>query len=139
MAETEARIGYGSTIEISTDDGASYVLLAEVTNIKPPSDSLDIIEATHMASPNATKEFILGLNDPGECSFDINFVPGGDTDAKLQAVKAARLRVRVRLTFPNLVKWTFGGILTGYEPDVPTDDKMTAAVTWKVTSSYGIS
>jgi hypothetical protein len=140
MAETEARIGYGSKFEIAlTGVAADLQEVAEVTNITPPSDSVDVIEATHMQSPNATKEFILGLNDPGEASFDINFVPGGTGDALIQQVRALRARVLCRITFPNLVKWSFSGILTGYEPSAPTDDKMSATVTFKVTSSYSVS
>lgn len=137
MAETEAMIGYGSKFELH--DGGSpgtYDEIAEVFNITPPSDSIDVIDATHMQSPDATREFILGLRDPGECSFEINFVPGGDGDTAIQAWRDARERRSCRITFPNNVTWTFSGLLTGYEPAAPTDDKMTATVTIKVTSSY---
>ena len=136
MAETEAMIGYGSRFAISTDDGTTWNDIAEVTDITPPSDNIDVIDATHMGSPNATREFILGLNDPGEASFEMNFIPGSDADTTIQAVRAARERVRCRITFPNNVTWTFSGILTGYEPAIPTEDKMTATVTFKVTGSY---
>lgn len=136
MAATEAIIGYGSLFAISTDDGTTFTDLAEVYDITPPSDSVDVIDATHMTSPNATREFIIGLNDPGECSFEMNFIPGSTADAAIQSVRTARERVSCRITFPNDVTWTFAGILTGYEPAAPTDDKMTATVTFKVTGSY---
>jgi hypothetical protein len=89
-----------------------------------------------MDSPNATKEFILGLNDPGEAKFTINFIPGGAGDAKLQAVRVARQKVSCQITWPNGWKWTFEGLMTGYTPTAPTEDKMTAEVTFKVTGSY---
>lgn len=136
MAETEAMIGYGSRLAIKATGDSDFVELAEVYDITPPSDSVDVIDATHMQSPNATREFILGLNDPGECSFEMNFIPGSDADAKIQAVRAARERVQCQITFPNGQTWTFSGILTGYEPAAPTDDRMTATVTFKVTGSY---
>lgn len=137
MAATEAMIGYGAKFEL--DDGSTggnFVELAEVYDITPPSDNIDVIDATHMGSPNATREFIIGLNDPGECSFEMNFIPGSDADEAIQDWKAARERRDCRITFPNQVTWTFAGILTGYEPAVPTEDKMTATVTIKVTGSY---
>lgn len=137
MAETEAMIGYGSKFAIG--DGASpetFDDVAEVFNITPPSDNIDVIDATHMQSPDATREFILGLRDPGECSFEINFIPGGDGDTAIQDWRDARERRTCRVTYPNGVTWTFSGLLTGYEPTAPTDDKMTATVTIKVTSSY---
>lgn len=136
MAETEAMIGYGSRFAIQAAGDADFVELAEVYDITPPSDNVDVIDATHMQSPNATREFILGLNDPGECSFEMNFIPGSIADAKIQAVRSARAKVSCRITFPNDQTWTFSGILTAYEPAAPTDDKMTATVTFKVTGSY---
>lgn len=136
MAATNAMIGYGSLFEISTDNGVSWDEIAEVYDITPPSDTIDVIDATHMQSPNATREFILGLNDPGECSFEMNFIPGSNADETIQAVRNARERVKCRITWPNNVTWTFDGILTGYEPAAPTDDRMTATVTFKVTGSY---
>lgn len=138
MAETEAMIGYGTKFEVESGDGEEegFIEVAEVFNITPPSDTIDVIDATHMQSPDATREFILGLRDPGECTFEINFIPGGSGDAVLQSWRDARERRTCRITFPNSVTWTFSGLLTGYEPSAPTDDKMTATVTIKVTSSY---
>lgn len=135
MAETQAAIGYGSLFAVSTDNGATYVDLAEVNSITPPSSAFDMVDATHMQSPNGDREFIIGLNDPGEASFEMNFVPGSAADLKIQEVKAAREKVKCRITFPNGVTWTFSGLLMTYEPAVPTDDKMTASVSWKVSGS----
>jgi len=133
---TQARIGYGSKFSVSQDGGLSYSDIAEVTNITPPSNTLDLIDATHMQSPNRTREFIAGLNDPGECSFEINFIPGSSTDVLLKSIIDAGVSVKCKITFPNAVTWTFDGVANGYEPDIPTDDKMTATVTFKVTGSY---
>lgn len=135
MAETQAAIGYGSLFAVSTDNGATYVDLAEVNEITPPSSTFDMVDATHMQSPNSDREFIIGLNDPGEASFEMNFVPGSAADLKIQSIKAARARIKCRITFPNGVTWTFSGLLMTYEPVVPTDDKMTASVTFKVSGS----
>jgi hypothetical protein len=135
MAETEAMIGYGSLIEVSQDDGATWQDGGEVNDITPPSSTVDLVEATHMQSPNGDKEFILGLNDPGECSFTLNFIPSSTADLMYQAVKAARVKVKVRITFPNDVTWTFTGLLTAYTATVPTADKMSATVTFKVSGS----
>ncbi|MEW9808598.1 phage tail tube protein [Mesorhizobium sp. ZMM04-5] len=133
---TDAAIGYGSVFEVSTNGGSSWTEIAEVFSITPPSDTVDVIDATHMASPNRTREFVLGLQDPGEASFEMNFVPGSASDAYIQARKAAGVAVKCRITFPNATIWTFDGLLTGYVPAVPNDDKMSATVTFKVTGSY---
>lgn len=134
---TSASIGYGSKFALATAAApTTFVDVAEVTDITPPSDKIDVIDATNMDSPNGTREFIIGLNDPGECSFEMNFIPGSAGDDQIQAIRDARLPVPCRITFPNDVTWSFTGILTGYEPAVPTEDKMMASVTFKVTGSY---
>lgn len=134
--ETTAEIGYGSQIDISTDDGATWDSGGQISgDITPPNDTVDIVEATHMQSPDGVKEFVLGLSDPGECSYPIHFNANSDVDARYRAIKAARERVKVRITFPNAATWTFSALLTGYAPAIPIADRQTAQVTWKVTSS----
>jgi len=135
---TNASLGYSSSFSIQAENSPDNMVdIAEVTNITPPSFSLDQIDVTHMASPNGTREFIPGLIDPGEASLDINFVPGNASDLRIQELlnltgSAVRSR-QMRITFPNHVTWTFQGVVTGYEPTVPVDDKMAATITIKVT------
>jgi hypothetical protein len=136
---TAAIIGAGTTFEVSTDGGSTYVRLAEINSITPPSDNLDIIDATNMDSPNRTREYITGFNDPGECSLEMNFIPGSAGDQKIIQVRDGRVAVYCRLTYPNAVVWTFLGILTSYVPSIAPDGKMSATVTFKVTGSYTVS
>jgi hypothetical protein len=140
MAESVALLGYGSKFEISSANSPdAYTEIAEITSITPPSAALDQIDVTHMQSPNRNREFISGLNDPGEASFDMNFVPGSASDDILFALLTLGVGVsrrrNLRITFPNTVRWTFSGELVGYEPAVPFDDKMTATVTFKVSGA----
>src|SRR5690606_36383151 len=134
---TDASIGYGS--EFRLGDGATpevFTALAEVINITPPSDTVDIIDATHMQSPNGTRDYFEGLIDPAECSIGLSFVPGGAADDAIQTWKSTGGVKNCQIKFANGVPWTFSGLLTGYEPTVPVDDKMTATLTIKVTGSY---
>lgn len=140
MPASEAMLGYGSIFQIQTENSPdTFVDLAEVTNITPPSADVDQIDVTHMQSPNRYREFIDGLIDGGECSFDMNFVPGSTSDDRLFELLSLPVgtihRRNCRISFPNGVTWTFAATLTGYEPDVPTDDKMTATVSFKVSGS----
>lgn len=143
MAEAQAMLGYGSVFQIQTENSPdSYVDLLEVTNITPPSTTLDQVDVTHMTSPNRYREFISGLADGGECSVDVNFVPGNTTDDRmfeLLALPVGALRRRnMRISYPNGVTWSFSGELTGYEPDVPVDDKMSATITFKVSGTISV-
>lgn len=133
---TQARIGYGTLF--ASGNGASpevFTTLAEVTNITPPGWSRDAVDATHEQSPSAHREFIAGLADAGEVSLDINYAPGGTAQASLEAEKilqGSSAAINRRITFPDGSYVTFVGILTGFEPDAPIDDKMAATVTLKV-------
>jgi Lambda phage tail tube protein, TTP len=138
-----AMLGYGSVFQVQTESSPdNYVDMAEVISITPPSFSLDQVDVTHMASPNRNREFISGLNDPGECSFDMNFIPGNASDDRMFELLnlptgAPRAR-NCRISYPNGVTWSFQAELTGYEPTVPVDDKMTATVTFKVSGAISV-
>lgn len=137
---SEAMIGYGARFLIESDDSpGQFYDLGEVFNITPPSSAVDQIDVTHMQSPNRRREFIRGLIDSGECSFEMNYVPGSDGDIRLNEIldtpadeSAAK---NCRIIYPNNIVHTFLGELTGYEPTIPTDDKMTATVTFKVSGT----
>ena len=144
MAEevSSAEIGYGAFIDISTDGGSTWDSAGQISgDITPPSDTVDIVEASHSQSPGRVKEFLTAFSDPGECSYPIHFNPNGEVDQLYRAVRAAGDRVKVRITFGTTpaVTWAFDGLLTGYAPTVPMADRMTAQVTWKVTSSSVIA
>jgi predicted secreted protein len=140
MPDSLAQLGYGATFEIQNDDSPGvYTVLDEVRNIMPPSADVDMIDVTHMQSPSGRREFIGGLIDPGEVSFEINWIPGNVTDVRLNGILdipfGQSRRKTCRIVYPNHVVHTFSGELTKYEPSVPTDDKMTATVTFKVSGA----
>lgn len=137
-AVSQAMIGYGSHFHIfQTDDSPNdWVDLGEVFNITPPSSTVDMIDVTHMQSPNSTREFVPGLTDPGECSFSMNYIPGSVGDLLLVALLAVAPSTRkrwCRIIYPNGVLHDFEALVMTYAPSVPTDDKMTAEVSFKVT------
>lgn len=130
---TEAKIGMGSRFEIGNGaDPEVFTQLAEVINITPPAMSRDAIDATHMLSPEMWREFIPGLKDGGEVSVEMNFIPGGAGESQIMQNLAADETRTYRITFPNGVAWEFAAFVTGFEPDTPHDDKMSATATFKV-------
>ena len=131
---TDADIGYSTLFAVGGDSSPlAYTNLAEVTNVTPPSISRDAVDASHMQSPNAWREFISGMKDGGEVSLELNFVPGGPAVTTIVALFAIKQSMPCKITFPNGEMWTFDGIVTGFEPEAPLDDKMVATVTFKVT------
>lgn len=137
-APSAAMLGYGSRFLIESQDSPNqFYDLGEVFNITPPSATVDQIDVTHMQSPDRRREFIDGLIDGGEVSFEMNYIPGSTADDTLNAILDTAVglsRTRTcRIIYPNSVVHTFDANLMTYEPSVPTDDKMTATVTFRVT------
>jgi len=131
---TEASIGLGTIFKLHNGGTpGALVAIAEVFDLTPPNEQADTIDVTHFGS--AAREFIFGLTDFGECSFEMNFVPGSDSEDAILDAKASKASRQCEVTFPNAAVWTFNGLVIGYEPAVPVDDKMTATVTVKVTGS----
>lgn len=137
---TDAKIGWGSKFQIwnATASPPAFEDMGEVTNITPPSKQKDQIDATHMQSPNRTREFIAGLTDPGEAGITMNFVPGSTSDDRLRELDESGETVEMRIVFPNNVTWTFDAFVSQYQPDVPVDDRMTAEVTFKVSGTTNV-
>ena len=128
---TNAAIGYGTVLEIALASApTSFTYIREMFNATPPSDTDETVDVTHMQSPNRTREFVPGLTDGGEASFELNHVPGSETDTFLRSIKG--LAIIARLTFANGVRIIFNCSRQSYETSVPNEDKMTATLTLKV-------
>lgn len=137
---TNARIGHGTLFAVG--DGNSpevFTTIAEVTSITPPPVSKDIIDATHMESPDAYREFIVGLKDGGEAKIEMNFIPGGPGQDVIADLQAATTPSHFTITWVNGEVWAFSAYCTGFEPTAPVDDKMTATATFKVTGPIDYS
>lgn len=133
---TNADIGYGATLEVEI--AAVYTALAEVTSITPPNESVDVIDVTHMDSPNRYREFIQGLIDPGNMSAELNWVAGGATDDLVVAWRTAGETRNVRITTNNNTTYTFPAFVTGWSPQMPVDGKMAATLELKVAGAITV-
>lgn len=136
---TEAQIGYGAEFWME-DDAATPVLtkLGEVTGISLPNAQTEEVEATHFGSPDRRREYISGLIDDGEGSFEMNYVPGSATDTLIRAAQASGLARGYKIVIPDGADtWEITGdcIVRGYERNVPIDDRMTATLTVRFTGA----
>jgi len=133
MAASQAALGYGSYFRISNNDSPGiYTDIAEVFNITPPNFEADDVDVTHNQSPNRTRETIAGLKTPGDCSFEMNFIPGSASDVLIRLLLGTGEQRACQIQFPNAVTWSFLASVKGYEVSMPTDDKMSATVSMQV-------
>ncbi len=140
MTATRAIIGYGTTVAIGDSSSPPvFTQLAEVTEVTPPYQQTDDVEATHFISDNRTREYIPGLIEGGEASVGMNRVPGSVTEILLMGLQTSATRVPVLITWPNGTTWQFLGVVKGYETSSPIDDRMTATCTFKVGGAQTIT
>ncbi len=133
---SDALIGYGTRFLMAATPAATALTkLAEVTSVTLPNEQVAEVEVTHYESPGRTREFIPGLNDAGEITVEINWVPGSDTDDLIVAAKADGKVRTMRIVTPaddTSQMYTFPGFVRGFERTAPMDDKMTATLTIRI-------
>lgn len=125
---------FGTELRRGNDAGTVFTAIANVTSVSGPGLSRETIDVTAHDSPEQWMEFLGGLKDGGEVSLDINYNPGEPTHAFLQDDFDDTAPRAYRLVFPDddQTTWSINGILTGYEPEAPYDDKLAASLTIKV-------
>ena len=129
---------FGTLLKIG--DGATpedFTPIEEVVNITGPGLSTDPIDMTHQGSPGKCKEFIAGLKDGGEVTFDLNYIPTAVTHnatAGLINDWENGTKRNFQLVFPDIgnTTWAVTALVTGFEPSAPVEDKLAASVTLKV-------
>lgn len=129
---TELRRGDGAPTEV-------FTAIAEATSISGPGIEREEIDVTSHQSPNAWMEFIGGLKNAGEVSAEVNYDPV-EHDSLVADFNDADPR-NYQLAFPTSPEtvWSFAAILTGFEPDSPHDDKLSAELTFKITGEPVLS
>lgn len=134
MAESQATIGYRTTLEIAlASDPSVWTYIAETKSHKPPSFSDSPVEVTHMQSPRRMREYTAGLVEPGSSEHELNYVPGSPTDIFLESIAGKKLIAR--LTFTNGRQMIYSAVREGYDRDVPMDSGNTGSLTLKVSGA----
>lgn len=134
---TDARIGYGAEFWL---DNASGVLtqLDEVLSVTPPNPQTNEVDATHMLSPNRRREYVAGLIEDGEGTFEFNYVPGSATDLLIQAALSDGVTRSYKIVIPDGASgWEITGdcIVKGWQRAIPIADRMTATLTVRFTGA----
>jgi hypothetical protein len=125
---SSAVLGYN--VDFSIYNGASYVQVAEVTNITWPGYKRDAIDVTYMDSASSFREYIAGLIDAGEVTVEMNWVPSA-TDPILAAMTAGVGQFKLQYNAgANVV---FKAIVTSWATQSPLGEKLSGTATFKLT------
>lgn len=132
---TSAKTGWGGEFHL---DSASNVLteLVEVVSFTLPNGQVEMLDATHLKSPNRHREFIAGPIDDGELQVVFNYVAGGATDILIRAAKADGVTRDFMAIIPRASEdWSVigTGIVMGWDRgEIIADGVMRATMTLKV-------
>lgn len=120
-------------------DGGSpsetFTAIAEVRDFNGPGLSTDVIDVTPHSTSSNFRRKIPGLQDGGEVTFDLNFIPTAathkdDAGGLLDAWKNQLVR-NFQILWPDSgqTTWTIRGFVSGFEPSASVEGELTASVT----------
>ena len=143
MAGTGVKLGLRALRRPETSPGSgTYETIAEVTQVGSPTQERSEVEATHMESPNPSREFIPGLGEVGEVSAQCNFRPDEATQNATTGIIADYIASTTRsyrivydqyagdptITFSAFVK-SYGSI------EATVDDRLTMPFVLRLTAA----
>lgn len=135
MAASSALAGMGTILHW---DGADVL---ELTSISGPTQTMDPIDVTSHDSDDAFREFLAGLRNGGDISFEGNLIPTDTTgQVAMHADFQAGSKKAWKIKFPAWVASSHeypeidgDGYVTAFGPSFPYEDKISISGTIKVT------
>ncbi len=131
---------YGTAVFKGTSGaGVAYF---QVESITGPGLSVDMIDVTNHGSASAFEELVAGIIRTGEINMDIVYDPANATHKNasggLLFDLSARASITLTIVFTDIAatEWTGSAFVTGFDPSMPHDDKLAAAVTFKPTGVW---
>lgn len=140
MPASTAAIGFGVNLQRNNTGNSplSWEDIGEILEINGPSLTRDAVDVTHSASTDRYREFVTGLRDAGELTATIALLPAsaqGSKQRELLDDYESNSRVNYRLIFPDgATNFSFSGIITNLTHATPIDDRMTMALTIKISA-----
>jgi len=119
MADTNATVGYGSTLAFSTDD-TTYTPIAQTVDLNGPEPEIGDVKVTNNDSENATHEHLPGLIEPGENEFKVVYAKAACNT--LYTMFGTRTVYWWKETYPDGAFWKFKGYMKKFGTEAPTED-----------------
>lgn len=130
--------GFGTLLK--RGDGADpevFTTIAGLSSITGPGLERETLDVTAHDSPDAYREFLGGIKDPGEVSVEVNYDPSVH-DVFVDDFDDLNPR-NYQITWPDGTVWDIAAFITAFEPTAPFDDKLSATATFKVTGKPALT
>ena len=127
-------IGIGTVISIGRGATPIWTPLVGVKDVTLPEAAADKIDITNMGSPRYTKQYIRGLRDNGDVSFEVIWDPGSATDILLSSLDESDGEiVQIRFAIAGVsTPFIYRGFLSTYKRTAPVGDVMMSEVTFSI-------
>ena len=110
---------------------ADYETINEVRDLNFRTGSAAVIDVTDLLS--TAKEKRMGLQDEGQCTFTLNFIPTDEKHAELLTAKGDRQARNFKLTLSDGTAYTFSGFVLAVPMSAAVDGVLTSAVVVEIT------
>jgi predicted secreted protein len=136
---SNAIAGVGTKFGRWNADSSQWDYLAEVNSITGPTMTRDFIDVTSLDSTGGYREFITGFRDAGTVALSMNFTR--DTYELMLADFESAIPVNYEIILPDddVTSLEFLGLVTEVPLSIPTDDKVTADVTIKISGKVSMN
>jgi len=119
--------------------GTAWADLSEINSISGPTMTRDFIDVTSLDSTGGYREFIAGFRDAGTISLSMNFTRN-TYEAFLADFESPDVHYyEICLPDGELTTIEFAGLVTEVPITIPTDDKITADVTIKISGNIEVA
>lgn len=122
----------------NTSTGA-WVNIAEITNINGPGMSRETIDVTSLDSTGGYREFIASFRDGGTVVLNMNFTRATYTQMKNDFESDDLQNYEIFLPDADATSLEFTGLVTELPLTIPTDDKISADVTIKISGEVTLN
>jgi predicted secreted protein len=120
-------------------NGSAWANIAEVNSITGPTMTRDFIDVTSLDSTGGYREFITGFRDAGTISLSMNFTRDTYDAFKADFESPDLQYYEICLSDVENTTLEFAGLVTECPITIPTDDKITADVTIKITGEVTVN
>lgn len=123
---------------IQRSNGASpevYTAIPEVSEMSGPGGQAAEIDVTDLSS--SAKEFRMGLQDEGQVSLSLNWIPANTVHAGLRTDRSNQTLRNFKILFTDSPQttWSFAAFVLGLEISNSVDDVVKATVTLRISGS----
>jgi predicted secreted protein len=123
----------GTTLGIGSGSPVTYQTIPEINSFSGPGGSAQVIDVTDLSS--TAKEKRMGLQDNGQLTFEMNFIPDNTVHAALRTAKASGAITPFKLTFSDGSYWTFNGFVTAVPISGGVDGVVKGSCTIEISGS----